>query len=1129
MGTLPTHCRPVARLAHGLVVMLAVVLGADTARAADEAACVGMTINKRAIRGCETSQCRDDASQERLWELVELPIGHTLTQPEIDRSHRRLGATKLFRSTALKCSGGTLTIEVVPNTFVRNVRISGNAFFKDKDIVKRVFLRTGTVLNADLGRPRDNPDVERQIASLQRLYSSAGLEDVDISVALTSNGELGVDIEFLIAEGERGRVDQIRVRHERTGVVEADGLRCPRIPLARLERLTGLGYDDVWTSKSARTIRDRLKRAFQGAGFVRPKVEVTTVGDPLQVDVVVTTRQCWLVRIWERDAASATDASVPSFRMPDPIDRDADGKRPFARKPLVDWEETLPFATSGVFDRDEAVRGAQAMSELLRGRGFPFAEVSAEHREVRGPDGRRRSKAEVRGIIDYTITLNHERRLQGMRFVGRESYEEDELLKVVQTKPYDFFGSSGHFHPERVLFDLTLLKRYYRERGHYAFAYDLVGQPDDVTPSRETSASEEGARAWRYTFQDRGFLLRKRVGEMSLYLEIPFEEGPRSTITKLDVSGNVALGDAELKTLSGWEEGGPFGSFFVVEGRDRILRWYRDRGYLHATLTLGCVRRDAPDAACDPTKVVTSSDVELRARIEEGPQVFVAGILIRGAFETDRHTLVRDLPKPNEPLDQRRVDTAMRQMRELGIFNSVRIDIVGLEEDPPGTTATILVSVEETGYKYIDVAGGVRSIQRRDIDRVPRAVASVTGTLLANVDRLSSGLGRGFPLDIPDIVFLAEYEYLDLNVLGLGHQIRFPMAAGVSFSQFLRLASFNPKWVVPRPYDLPVRLELTLIGELDRVTDPLDRLEFGAEAALTWPVSETMVTSLSVRGGWIQLQDPDERCLFCLESSSVGFGSSLAREIAEETSVEAACDDDGPFNGACDTQTFRPQISTSLRWRWDTQDNPLHPSSGFSVTAATSLILAADRESRTIDFNSFLRWELSLRAAVELSGPILAFYARYGGSFSFDDKFLPPNERFTLGGGSGLRGFADDGVCRYTDTGELDPTCSDEFGGNVLINGIAELRIPLIRDADVWLATFFDFGALAEDHGKIYGSSFRFSAGFGFRWLIGGVLPLRVDLGFPVFGLRCRTLSEDGSCSARDDATAVHFEALYPF
>jgi len=1140
---------PSARALAPSLLALALLGGAATARA--EHPCAGEPIAAVELSGCDAATCKSHAAMRRVLATLPLSPEDAAPLPELDLA--RVAATLLearlvsaMPTFACDDDRRVLIVRVAPQTFVRRLTLSGNDAFRRKDLLKRIFLRPGTPLTIDPARPSDNEDVARQVDSLLRLYRQAGLDSATVEVVVRPVSSTELDLDLVISEGPRARVDTVIARHVRTRAEPAS--QCSTIGARRLERLTGLETGDVVTRLTERQVRDRVRKAFQAAGWVRPRIAVTPAADePGRIEVVVETDHCWLVRVWQRDLAQTGDDAL-SFRWTDPLlaadgaPHDGSGGAPFARVPLDEWSAVLPFGESGSFDRDEAARGVETMAREVRARGFPFAEVTMRHRELeRG--------GEALGVIDYLVTLNLPRRVTSIRFHGNAAFDDDALAAVMKSRAYDFFGSPGAFDEARALADLVELRRFYVARGFLQMRF-TDARPDGGggALAREVVRSDGDEAVWRYTAGDVGFRVAQRASEPHLTLHIGLDEGPRTRVAALEVTGATLLSAAEAAELTRLAPGRTFGSKPLADARDALRRYYQRRGHHRLTVDVTC-RVGLADArrvvACEPEALAGQGDVALTLAIAEGPPVRVGAVVWRGNAETDPHVLVRDLPRAGDVLDLAKVDLAVRRMRALGIFNSVRVDVIGLEpgaspsaQTSPDTPAfpapalapeevTLLVSVEEANYRFLDLAAGVRSIQRANIGRVPRWAADGAGTLVDQADRLTTGFGRAFALDIPDLLFTTEVEYLDLDVGGIGNQLRIPFTAGFSLSQFLRLATFVPSLTFPRIFDSTVTLTTRAIAELDRVTDPLDRLELGAEADLSVPLSDEMLAGITARVGVIQLEAPDDACVYCLAGPPVGWSSALPHDLADEAATETSCGGDEDA-AACNDASFRPQLTLTLRWRWDRQDTPLHPTHGTVVALSTSFILDRDRESASPEFNQFVKWEASFRGALSLGPVVLAGFLRYGAAATFGERFLPLDERFTLGGSNGLRGFVDNGVCRYEEDGALKADCAEEFGGNVLVSGSLELRVPVFEDIGLWLATFMDVGALAERHDELYPRSFRWGAGVGVRFLLGGLIPIRLDFGFPVFERRCIALTAEGACIS-EESSQVHFDLLYSF
>jgi outer membrane protein assembly factor BamA len=1095
---------------------LALLLALSTRANAEATACSEGPILEAKLEGCEGA-CASRGPLMRLLALVKL--GEPLSADAEARLAASFEQTRLASATRFECeampSGLRFVAKVMPMTYIRRVRIGGNEAFRRKEILKRIFLRAGTPLVLDPTAPEANPQVIRQLTSLKRLYAQSGLDDVTIHVEVAPVDESFFDLTFQIREGDRLRIDEVDARHVHLGTRDPDGLACPTLDPRRLERLIGLGAGDTWTTVVDRQLRERLRRHFQAAGFLRPAITIIPPDNSGRLDVQVETTQCWVIRLWQRDLPWRNHDQSLSFRWRDPIDPDGPQDEredaSWQRLALADWTASLPFGESGAFDEDESFRGLASIRAELRARGYAFAAVSVEHRDLARREERRPRNSEIHGTIDYFITLNLERRIHSIRLEGVHAFPHATLVSLMQTRAYDFFGSAGGFDPARVEADMVALETHYRSHGYTSFRF----VDPSLTPDTDRLAFGAAAHP---------FALEKSPSTPHFTLAIAVDEGLPVTLTQVALEGVPLPDRARLEALTGLEVNRPFGTATLRTALEKLDRDYRQRGYLRMNLTVRCESAGV-EVPCgvDADRAPRQS---LTILVTEGPIVRVSAVLWRGNAESSPHVLIRDLPKAGDILDLDRINRAIRRMRALGVFNSVRVDIDGLD-DPTATEVVLTVAVEEAEFRFLDVALGLRSIQRANIGRVPSWAASTAGILVDQADRTSTGLGRTFVLDIPDLLLTFDFEYLDLNSLGIGNQVRIPFVAGFSLSQFLRLASFNPAYTMPRLFDGDLQLTTRGIAELDRVTSPLDRLELGLEAELAVPISNGMSAGFLGRAGVIQLQSPTADCVYCLTGPAIDAQSGLVADAVEVAADAAMCAGD-PSAPGCRDVGFRPQFTLGARWRLDTQDTPLHPTRGVALAASTSFILDRDRLSSAPVFNQFLKWEASARAAVSLQPLVMAGFIRYGGAATFGEAFLPPDERFTLGGGNGMRGFADNGICRYDSAGKLDPTCATEFGGNVVVQGSLELRVPLLPSLGLWLGTFLDVGALAESHATLHLASFRMSSGLGLRWLLGDLFPIRLDVGFPLLERRCVGYHEDGTCTL-EEPSQVHFGLLYTF
>ncbi|MFW5802318.1 MAG: outer membrane protein assembly factor BamA [Verrucomicrobiota bacterium] len=127
-----------------------------------------------------------------------------------------------------------------------------------------------------------------------------------------------------------------------------------------------------------------------------------------------------------------------------------------------------------------------------------------------------------------------------------------------------------------------------------------------------------------------------------------------------------------------------------------------------------------------------------------------------------------------------------------------------------------------------------------------------------------------------------------------------------------------------------------------------------------------------------------------------------------------------------------------------------------------------------------------------------------------DGDRVPIIDRYFAGGSNSLRGF------ELRDVGPLDPVTDDPLGGQSLLLGGIELRVPLVEM--VIGRAFFDFGNVWEDSAEWNLSELNASVGLGveLRLPIG---PVTLDYGIPV-------VTEQDQL---DDGGRLHFNMGYTF
>ena len=164
------------------------------------------------------------------------------------------------------------------NSVVQSVKISGNRYFRDREIRKRVFLRPGQVLDVDPRFPNEAEEIQRQILALRRLYAREGVAlKRPPRIKVKRSGATALNLTVVLEEAERDGVREVRGAHIQALRGRPGRTSCPQISGTTIEDLTGLSSGDIVSARARRRAAKKLEKWFRSVGFVAPKATVRQV------------------------------------------------------------------------------------------------------------------------------------------------------------------------------------------------------------------------------------------------------------------------------------------------------------------------------------------------------------------------------------------------------------------------------------------------------------------------------------------------------------------------------------------------------------------------------------------------------------------------------------------------------------------------------------------------------------------------------------------------------------------------------------------------------------------------------------------------------------------------------------
>ena len=1015
----------------------------------------GRTIANYELR-CDLTLCQSPQAVERFKEISGLARWQSFEEARLIRAQRRLAKTGFFSELMverrLEEDGVHILIEAKGATLIRRVRFEGlrpPPF--ETELRKVLMFRSGQVF-------RNNPDeIDAQMSSLESLFEREGYfgSTVTLEVVPIDGEPHLVDLIFQIERGNDRRICALGFR----------GVRAMTTAEARELMLSGVSvigrriplFLPLFTTENFRIGRDALIQEYRRRGYYRARI----VDQAVQIDSRTNCVQL-LVDVNEGPFWSLT----------------FEGNQSISEQAL---RAQMPFAASGYVDPDEIRRAENILRQLYEAAGYPFASVT----------GREEAADRLDRSLLFEIEEGPRIQIDRVVFHGLRAFTEREARSGFGTQPFGLFDSGGYLQTEQLLADITRLEQRYREAGYLlarveSFALELNDRGDAMTVRLFVN---EGPRTMVRALQLRGYEVLDRF-QIERMLRVgqgdPFQAvGLRADQSRLvQLYGAAGYPRAQVEVICSNEAGvavpcqaprlAPqcIRNSFDALTAEQACEWRES-----ATPVLLCRRVVDDDENCTPENGIIGPVVDISYQLREGPRVRVGEILLKGNFRTRSAVIYRELTlQTGEVLDLQRLYEGQGNMRSLGIFDSVSIETIGLDEEEgvgEDNVASLIISVEESRSRFLDFRFGLEGQE-----------------LLGESRRL---------------LFTGETQYTNNNLLGTGQRFRPRMIGALNALDLLRIGDpgvegesqqrgidylFGAELIYNHPRFLKGqtgvdKLFLTitpfyLIDLIGVTTERVLREEWGLRLQLRKELSEI------------------------LERFFVTFGIE-AKQAATWTANDLRIDGERIFSPRRATAKFIPEFTL------DRRDSPLNPRQGYYLQFKPELVSgdAFSQAGEELIGDSYWRFSAAL-----------SYFWRFWESFTFGQGLqvgqitplfdrqtvVPVDERFYLGGVGSLRGFP---------TNSLGPIGERQqpTGGEFLLNYNAELRYPLIREWSLYGATFFDAGILVDcfdpEEGnrstrQCYRNAFpeearlsqvRATAGIGLRFLILDQIPLLFDYG----------------------------------
>lgn len=721
----------------------------------------------------------------------------------------------------------------------------------------------------------------------------------------------------------------------------------------------------------------------------------------------------------------------------------------------------LPVVREGTVDFAAIIEGERRLETHFQEQGYFFANVrsvcsveppfdDADGTQLRNDTeflcsalggGELQGKAVT---IKYVADLDRQLKLKDIRLTGTDLFTITEIKPVLESQEANILGivplfgyGRGYTSNNLLEEDAATIETLLRELGY---------RQADVRVNQGVSPDGE-----------------------NLIITFVVEQGTPSVVTEVDIRGNTAFSDDELRRQLPRIDGRNVSRARVRNGQRRLAEYYSRAGYFDASVTISFDEL-GEDSATGNKRFRIIYNVE-----NEGRPVYVGRILVTGNGSTKEAAIRRALVvRENALLRSTEVYQSEQNLYATDVFSQVKIETRAAgDRADGGRNVDLIVSVDEQAPRILSYGGGF-STDFGASGFVDIRHLNLFGNLWQGGARARVSARRQ----------LFQLDYINPRFLREGPNRFAPLAITASYQRDTTVTRFFRSAFDRGTFGVVQRLDAegNPVDEFGAGTgDPtLNRLTVTAETNRTLSLRDRSIVFFRYRFedvrlfkiGSLLIRDlllPDSRIRVS------GFGATFVRDTRQNCNRRFSILD----------IIQRGDVEEPCRY------NAGDPTKGSYVTAeynASVPFLGANVGFNKFQFSANKYYTFGLLRDTTLAGRLIL---GLGNVFRNGDRFdeatypglsgiLPISERFFAGGSNTLRGFDFESagprvvvVPRgnfFNTNGQqvfLTPF-SVPFGGNALAVVNLEARVPVTDSVRV--VPFYDGGNVFRSAKDIFSS-----------------------------------------------------------
>jgi outer membrane protein insertion porin family len=279
-----------------------------------------------------------------------------------------------------------------------------------------------------------------------------------------------------------------------------------------------------------------------------------------------------------------------------------------------------------------------------------------------------------------------------LRFYTNRGYLEAQVAPVVQreegvVKIVFFINEGSRFRVRNIRFiNCSLSER--TLKGVLNLKEAEVYSPEKFETDRENIIALYRGLGFMDAVITEAFA---EVNSSEKVVDITFKvnEGRQYRIGRVIVNGNRVISTEEILNAFGIREGKIYNEIDLLDGKKRVLRIYRQKGFLNASVNI--------------SSDFNGQEVIVTLEIKEGPQHRFGKTIVRGNLLTSSEVILREVKlREGDPLNMELLPEISRRLYQTGLFRNVDVKLIEGED----SRKDILINLKEANPGSLEIEVG---------------------------------------------------------------------------------------------------------------------------------------------------------------------------------------------------------------------------------------------------------------------------------------------------------------------------------------------------------------------------------------------------------------------------------------